>query len=78
MLFRLCNNGKAILLTREYKILEDKLAIGLTENDDQYTAIIKTGDKTFYRTFTEGVAELEKMLMMFTLAIYCLTTSSLS
>lgn len=59
MLFRLCNNGKAILLTREFKILKDKLAIGLTENDDQYTAIIKTGDKTFYRTFTEGVAELE-------------------
>lgn len=59
MLFRLCSNGKAILLTREFYILDDKLAIELTECDDRYTAVIKTGTKTFYRSFVEGMAELE-------------------
>ena len=59
MFFRLCNNGRAILETREFIILDDKLSISITEDDAMYTAIIKSGDKTYYRTFSNGTADLE-------------------
>lgn len=60
MLYRLCNTGRGILLTREFKILSDRLVIEISDKEELYTAIIKTGDKVYYRTFVDGVAELEK------------------
>ena len=60
MLYRLCNNGRAILLDRGFKIIKENLVLEIPERDELYTAIIKTGDKTYYRTFVEGVAELGK------------------
>lgn len=63
MLYRLCNNGRAILLDRGFKIIGDNLVLEISETDELYTAIIKTGDKTYYRTFVNGVAELGKELI---------------
>ena len=63
MLYRLCNNGRAILLDRGFKIIGDNLVLEISETDELHTAIIKTGDKTYYRTFINGVAELGKELI---------------
>ena len=60
MLFRLCNNGKGILLTREFKIITDFLVLEIPERDELHTAVIKIGEKTYYRTFEDGKAELSK------------------
>ena len=60
MLYRLCNNGKGILMTREFKIITDFLNLEIPEKDELYTAIIKIGDRTYYRTFVDGVAVLGK------------------
>lgn len=64
MFFRLCNNGRAILETREFIILDDKLSLSITEDDAMYTAIIKSGDKTYYRTFSNGTADLERSFIV--------------
>ena len=50
MLYRLCNNGRAILLDRQFKIIEDKLRVEIDETNDLYTAVIKIGNKIYYRT----------------------------
>ena len=59
MLYKLCSNGRAILNNREFEILDDKLTLSIVEDDAMYTAIITSGDKTYYRPFVEGIAELE-------------------
>lgn len=64
MFFRLCNNGRAILETREFFILDDKLSLSITEDDAMYTAVIKNGDKTYYRTFSNGTADLERSFIV--------------
>ena len=63
MLYKLCNNGRAILLTREFKILEKNLTIRLSDHQNEHTAIIKTGEKIYYRTFKNGLAELDRSLI---------------
>lgn len=64
MLYRLCNNGRAVLLTREVQILKEALCIEITGGgDDRYTAIIKTGEKTYYRAVEDSAAELKKELI---------------
>lgn len=60
MLYRLCNNGRAILLDRQFKIIEDKLRIEIDETNDLYTAVIKIGNKIYYRTIKDGVTDLDK------------------
>lgn len=60
MLYKLCNNGRAILWDRSFKIVENKLKIEIDETEGLYTAVIKTGNKTYYKTITNGVTELEK------------------
>ena len=59
MLYKLCSNGRAILNNREFEILDDKLTLSIVEDDAMYTAIITSGDKTYYRPFVKGIAELE-------------------
>ena len=63
MLYRLCNNGRAILLNRQFKILRDKLVISINEANDVYTAVIKIDDKIYYRTIKDGRTDLDKSLI---------------
>lgn len=60
MLYRLCNNGRAVLIDRQFKIIDDKLRIEIDEVNDLYTAVIKIGKKTYYRTIKNGVTVLAK------------------
>ena len=60
MLYRLCNNGRGVLMTREPVILEGSLKVELEgPAEEEYTAIIKSGDKEYYRAIREGVFELD-------------------
>lgn len=64
MIYRLCNNGRAVLLTREVQILKEALCIELTATgEEKYTVIIKTGEKTYYRPVENRTAELKKELI---------------
>lgn len=63
MQYRLCNNGKAILLNREFKILDKMLQIKIDESTGIYTAVIKMGKKIYYRTIMDGITGLEKRLI---------------
>ena len=60
MRYRLCNNGRGVLITREPIMLEATLKVELeTPLEEEYTAIIKSGDKEYYRPIREGVFELD-------------------
>lgn len=60
MLYRLCNNGRGVLITREPIMLEGSLKVELeTPLEEEYTAIIKSGGKEYYRAIREGVFELD-------------------
>lgn len=60
MLYRVCNNGRAVLLTREIKMLEGDLQIRFEGEIDGYTAVIKNGTGVYYRPIIKGVAVLPK------------------
>lgn len=59
MKYRLCNNGRGVLMTREPVMLEGSLKVELETPICECTAIIKSGDKEYYRPIREGVFELD-------------------
>ena len=60
MLYRLCTNGRGVLITRELQFIDGFLAIEFDSITDGYTAVIQSGDKVFYRPVTAGRCYLEQ------------------
>ncbi len=59
MRYRLCNNGKGVLITREASILGGALVLEFDSIDNGYTVVIKNGEHVFYRSVKDGSCELE-------------------
>ena len=60
MLYKICNNGRAVLVTREPIMIGDALKLQFDEIEDGYTAIFTTGGRNYYRSITNGECLLEK------------------
>lgn len=59
MLYKICNNGRAVLVTREPIMIGDALKLQFDEIEDGYTAIFTTGGHVYYRGITNGECQLE-------------------
>lgn len=59
MTYRLCKNGRGVLMTREPIMITGALELLFEGVDEGYTAVIKTGEKVYYRSIHEGKCELE-------------------
>lgn len=59
MLYRICNNGRAVLVTREPCFFENLLEIGFDGCDEGCTAILTAGDKKYYRPIKDGECSIE-------------------
>ena len=60
MLYKICNNGRAVLVTREPIMIGDALKLQFDKIEDGYTAIFTTGGRNYYRGITNGECLLEK------------------
>lgn len=60
MKYRLCTNGRGVLLTREIVMLEGNLVLELDGETEGYTVVIKSGENVCYRSITGGIATLDK------------------
>ena len=59
MLYKICNNGRAVLVTREPCFVENLLEIGFDGCDEGCTAIFTVGDKKYYRPIKDGTCSIE-------------------
>ena len=59
MLYKLCNNGKAVLVTREPRFIDETLTVEFDGADDGHTAIFTVGEKKYYRPVKNGACALE-------------------
>ena len=54
MLYKICNNGRGVLVTREPQFVDGELVLEFDGADEGYVAILQTGDKKYYRNIREG------------------------
>ena len=60
MLYKICNNGRAVLITRAGAFVDEALTVSFDEIDEGYTAIFSLGSKKYYRKIAHGECALEK------------------
>lgn len=60
MLYKLCTNGRGVLMTRELCFIDKLLVLEFDSITDGYTAVIQNGDKVFYRPVREGRCDLDE------------------
>lgn len=60
MKYKLCTNGRAVLLTREIVMLEEDLTVEVEGENEGYTVVFKSGKQVLYRPLVNGVATLKK------------------
>lgn len=54
MLYKICNNGRAVLVTREPQFVDGELVLEFDGADEGYVAIAQIRDKKYYRNIREG------------------------
>ena len=54
MIFKICNNGRAVLLTRDPVIIGESIEIVFEGIGEGYTAVFSIGDAVYYRPIKEG------------------------
>ena len=59
MLYKICNNGRAVLVTREPRFIENALTVEFDGADEEFTAIFGIGREHYYRSIKSGRCELE-------------------
>ncbi len=57
--YRLCDNGRGVLMTREPVLIEGELKLELEGVIDGYTAVIRSGESVFYRPVKDGSCEID-------------------
>ena len=60
MHYRLCNNGRAVLVTREPVIVTNSMRIYFDNIEDGYTAVVTTESGVFYRPIVGGFCEVRR------------------
>lgn len=63
MLYRICNNGRAVLLTREPQFVDSELSLEFDTLDSGYVAIFRIYDKKYYRNIREGRCSIAASLL---------------
>lgn len=63
MLYRICNNGRAVLVTREPQFVDAELVLEFDDTPEGYVAIVHIGDKKYYRNIREGRCSIAKSLL---------------
>ena len=58
MLYKICNNERAVLITRELQMLDESLFVEFEGIEDGFTAVIKNGEGVYYRPISNGSAVL--------------------
>lgn len=60
MLYRLCTNGRGVLITRELQFIDGLLVIEFDSITDGYTAVVQNGKNVLYRPIREGRCDVEE------------------
>ena len=63
MLYKICNNGRAVLVTREPQFVDEELVLEFNDTPEGYVAIVQIGDKKYYRNIREGRCSIAKSLL---------------
>lgn len=59
MTYRLCKNGRGVLMTREPIMITGALELEFIGASEDHTAVIKNGENVYYRNIHAGKCELE-------------------